>query len=473
MHPATLFGALLTAAAAHGQVYQFTSPSPYALGQFGHSVAVVPDLTGDGVADLLVGAPGEMVNGFANAGRVYVISGGNGFIQRVITPPNDEADQDFGECVAGVSDVNGDGLGDILIGSPDADPDFSPGDAGRAYLYSGATGLRLFTFASPTQEPDGSFGDDVASISDLDGDGRSELLISATREDGGSVDAGRVYIFSSVTGALLATMQSPNPDFGGDFGDCVSAVPDVNGDGVADIAVGAPAENPGTSPSNCGRAYLFSGATRLLLRQFQSPGQEIDGAFGESICGVPDVNNDGFGDVVVGAPRENPNFTPGDCGRVHIYSGASGVFIQRLIPPTQQTGGNFGYSVAWCPDATGDGRPEILVGAWHEHVVSGHPGTVTYAVGPTTPSIVSATARPRTGTGITLAPPGRVHLYAGGTWARLGTWNSPAPRSGGSFGHAVAVLRMPGGSLRLVIGASGEWWTPLLPGAGRAYMIPI
>jgi hypothetical protein len=459
---------------AYGQVLQIVSPNAGPAGSFGDAVASIPDVNGDGTADFAIGAPGETVNGFVGSGRVYIYSGATGALLRHVSPPNDETDQDFGECLAGVADLDGDGRGEILVGSPGADPDFSPNDAGRAYLYSGATGMRLRTLASPTPMANGSFGDDVAAIDDLDGDGRGELIVGAPGETAAVVNSGKVYVFSGTTGVLLRTLSSPNPDFGGDFGDCVGAVPDINGDAVADVLVGAPFENPLGAPADCGRAYAFSGSTGILLRQFQSPGQEVGGGFGEAVLGVPDFNGDGRGDVLIGAPRENPNNTPADCGRVQIYSGGTGTFVTRLIPPLQQPGGAFGFALGPVPDRTGDGRPEIIVGAWGEWIVtasSSHSPTISLPAGP--PAGAPPSARPSTPHSVQQFPQGRAHLYAGGLWNRLATLNSSSPVGGGGFGRAVGAVQPPGAGVRLIVGASGEGWSPATTGAGRAYFIPF
>jgi hypothetical protein len=95
------------------------------------------------------------------------------------------------------------------------------------------------------------------------------------------------------------TLNSPNPENIGEFGGSVSGVPDADGDGCSDLLVGAGEEGGGAE--DAGRAYLYSGATGALLRTLQSPNVEINGQFGVSVSGVPDANGDGRGDLLVGA----------------------------------------------------------------------------------------------------------------------------------------------------------------------------
>ena len=85
------------------------------------------------------------------------------------------------------------------------------------------------TLASPTAEANGGFGDNVAGVPDANGDGRGDLLVGAPSENGGATDAGRAYLFSGATGALLRTLTSPNAEVSGAFGEAVAGVPDADG----------------------------------------------------------------------------------------------------------------------------------------------------------------------------------------------------------------------------------------------------
>ncbi len=438
--------ALAFAAGASGQTYQLNSTNQVESGFFGGSVAGVQDLNGDNRGDIIVGAPGEGPNGTTTfAGRVYVYSGATNTLLRTIWSPNSQPYGYFGDSVAGVPDVNGDGRGDILVGAPGESYGTGPAGAGRAYLFSGANGALLRTFFSPDQETNGSFGDCVAGIPDVNGDGRGDIIIGAPEEDPGSAPsgAGRAYIFSGASGVLLRILASPHQETDGAFGCSVSGIPDVNGDGRGDVIVGAKRENPGSAPVDSGRAYIFSGATGVRLRTLNSPGQEIGGSFGESVSGIPDVNGDGRGDVVVGSPDEDPGSSPVGCGRANVYSGATGALLWKLLPPTPEIDGNFGVAVAGAPDMNGDGRGEIIVGAWNED-----PGT--------SPSNC-----------------GRVHVYSGLTGKRIWTFASTAPQIDGAFGIAVAGVPdlNANGKGDIVVGAVGENSPGSPIYAGRAYII--
>jgi hypothetical protein len=159
--------------------------------------------------------------------------------------------------VAGVPDLNDDARGDILIGAPGDSPGASPAKSGRAYLYSGKTGVYLRTFFSPNFQAGGEFGTVVSAVNDATGDSRGDVIVSAPDETvAGLADAGRVYVFNGNTGALYRTIISPNNQEGGHFGAGMNGTPDVNFNWRGDVLVGAPEEKFGAGPAKSGRAYI-------------------------------------------------------------------------------------------------------------------------------------------------------------------------------------------------------------------------
>ncbi len=354
-----LLGLAAGPAVAQAPLSTLTSPTPGTDGAFGGSVAGVPDVDGDGQGDLLVGAPGENGTFFSAGGRAYLVSGATGALLHTLEPPDPESGGFFGYRVAGVPDADGDGRGDLLVGAYAEDSGaYSAG--GRAYLFSGATGALLHTLTSPNPETDGYFGS-VAGVPDVDGDGRGDLLVGAWRESGGAFEAGRAYLFSGATGALLHTLTSPNANYRGYFGVFVAGVADADGDGRGDLLIGAGRETVGGS-SLAGRAYLFSGATGALLHTLESPNPQSNVALFGSVADVPDADGDGRGDLLVGAPEENIGIS--HVGRVYLFSGATGTLLHTLEPPGLSSGGEgFGYDVAGVSDVDGDGRGDLLVGA--------------------------------------------------------------------------------------------------------------
>ena len=381
----TYAGAVQIFSGASGnRIRTIMSPNRQHHGRFGWSVSAVPDVNGDGFNDLAVGAPFEQgETGPEDPGRAYVYSGRTGQLLRKLRSPMEEELGLFGTSIAGIGDVNGDGRGDVIVGAPREDPGQAPDDVGRVHLYSGATGVRIRTLASPNPVFLELFGFSVASVPDMNGDSRPDILVGAPMietEDfdlvpaiGDTVGPGRAYLFSGASGQLLRIVHSPSQELGGGFGRSVSGIPDVNGDGRGDVVGGAPFQDPGESPSDAGRAYVFSGATAALLHKLIPPSNREGMYYGFSVAGSQDLSGDGRGDVVVGARRESSSGN----GRAHLYSGSTGVRITTLLALNDPNidGDGYGSSVASMPDSNGNGRPEVLVGApFEEWIYSGNSG---------------------------------------------------------------------------------------------------
>lgn len=411
-------------------LHTLTSPNETDIGLFGRSVAAVPDVDGDGVDDLLVGADNEAAAGSPEgAGLAYVYSGATGELVRTFASPNEEVGGGFGFSVAGVPDLDGDGRGDLLVGAPFEDD--GANSTGRAYVLSGATGDLLHTIVSPAAEGAGFFGLSVAGLGATDRD--AHLAVGAPSEDGGEVNAGRVHVFSGTTGALLRTVVSPTPEQFGDFGDSISGVPDVDGDGRDDLLVGASEE----TRRNAGRAHLFSGSDGSLLHTLAPPIERFDGFFGIAVSGVPDVDGDGRGDLIVGeVPIDFDSGLP-NTGTAYVFSGATGDLLHELVSPDPEDFGVFAEVLSGVPDVDGDGRGELLIGA------------------------------PGEGCG------GRAYLFSGASGALLHELTSPNGRCGfgGNFGSALAGVEDIDGDGRgeLLVGAQAED-RGALDAVGRAYL---
>lgn len=301
---------------------------------FGRDVSIGPDLDGDGLGDLVVGGAGAL--DLVGVVRVYSGSTRTLIYELATGIPND----DFGTSVSLGPDIDGDGRGDIAVGANQADV-----TAGRVYVYSGATGTPLYELAG--EFADDRFGVAVVIGPDADGDGLGDLIVGASRY----ANSGRAYLFSGATGSLLHVWDAEQYD--NVFGNSVSLGPDADGDGRGDVVIGAAWHD-----SRTGRAYLHSGATYALLRQWDGEMEGDD--FGSWVSLGPDVDGDGLGDVAVGANQATRSALA-TVGRAYLFSGAIGGPLGAWTGAG--AGDHFGTRVWLGPDANGDGRGDLLIGA--------------------------------------------------------------------------------------------------------------
>ncbi|MEM8601930.1 MAG: integrin alpha, partial [Bacteroidota bacterium] len=427
---------------------ELASPNEEDNGRFGRSVSGAGDVNGDGFPDVVVGADLEDPNVSPDfAGRAYVFSGDGGGLLYTLVSPNQENGGVFGSSVSGAGDVNKDGFADVVVGAPGEDPGASPFSAGRAYIFSGATGTVLYTLASPNEELDGLFGSSVSGAGDVNDDGFPDVIVGAFQEDPGAspTDAGRAYVFSGADGTVLYTLASPNEEDSGFFGFSVSGAGNVNGDVFADVIVGAYPEGqslPGSSFDGAGRAHVFSGADGTVLYTLTSPNAEAFGSFGFSVSDAGDVNDDSFADVIVGANFEAPGASPSGAGRVYIFSGDGAGLLYTLASPNEEEFGSFGFSVSGAGDANGDSFADVIVGAYQEY-----PGTSPFNAG-------------------------RAHVFSGNGGGLLYTLASPNEEDLGLFGVSVSGAGDINGDgfPDVIVAADSEGPGASPSEAGRAYV---
>ncbi len=244
-------------------------------GLFGHAVATLPDLDGDGLADVVATAPNR-----AGGGSLAARSPATGRILWSVT-----GDGAHGWDMAITDDRDGDSVPDLFVGAPAA-------QSARVELRSGRTGerVRIYPGASAT------FGFYVASLSDIDGDGVGDLLVGAPLHPNDSgLHVGAAFAISSATGEQLRTFLGE--DQGARFGENLTGVPDLDGDGIDDLAVGAPYTS---APGQIGQVYVFSSTTGALLHRLV--GTQPGAIYGRMVARVLDVDGDGTDDLAIGAP---------------------------------------------------------------------------------------------------------------------------------------------------------------------------
>jgi hypothetical protein len=373
--------AVLAAAPAASQplsrlvLWTFASPDTdeSGLGRHG-SIATLPDLDGDAVPDLALGALAEN----AGAGRVYLVSGATGAeIGRIDSPQTIESEA-FGSALALLPDLTGDGVPELAVAAVGATVD-ALASAGRVYTVDVAARGVLRSVASPNASDGGRFGFSLAAVPDVDGDGVADLVVGADGEDSPDADGdlefdvGRAYVVSGASGQVVSALASANPSGAGwrirgsDLGDAVAGLGDIDGDGLGDVAVGAPGEwsrdFDGDPAPWDGRLYLWRPAAQAA-QIVRSPNPQDRGFFADALAATPDLDGDGIRDLLVGAPDETVG-SGEDEGQVYLVSSATGRTFRRILPPERMqsfSDDDFGALVATVPDMTGDGIDDLLVG---------------------------------------------------------------------------------------------------------------
>ncbi|MCP3856746.1 MAG: hypothetical protein GY698_18725, partial [Actinomycetia bacterium] len=372
---------------------------------FGRSAASIGDVDGDGIVDIAVGAHQDD-DGGSNRGAVYVLFlNADGTVkaeQKIssttggLTGPLDNTDR-FGISVAGIGDVDGDGIADIAVGAY-ADDDGGGNARGAVYvLFLNADGTvkaeqKISSTTGGLTGPldmDDYFGWSVTGVGDLDGDGIVDVAVGATGDDDGGSARGAVYVLflnadgtvkaeqkiSSTTGGLTGPLD--NSDY---FGTSVASIGDVDGDGIVDVVVGAWSDDDGASAA--GAVYvLFLNADGTVKAEqkisstsggLTGPLDDMD-RFGRSVAGVGDLDGDGIVDIAVGAATDDDGGSGRGAAYVLFLNADGTVKAEQKISST--TGGltgpldnsdYFGTSVAGIGDLDGDGVVDIAVGARYD-----------------------------------------------------------------------------------------------------------
>jgi hypothetical protein len=391
-------------------------------GMFGSSVSHVGDIDEDGWIDYAVGSPWEA----ADRGVARVVSGRTGETLRSATglAPGDR----MGQVVAGVGDVNDDGVPDFAASATSlALLTLKPG---YVRVFSGADASVLHTFQGLPNE---NFGASLCGPGDVDQDGYDDIIVGAPELAKAPIGAGFARVYSGQTGAVLCTLLG---DEGMDMtGSSVVGVGDNDGDGYPDFAIGAPqllftgfvvvvsskpllefVQMQGDTDVVSDPALLGTG---IVLNLFTGPG--LAEAFGASICSLPDVTGDGRRELAVGAPR-----AIGGRGAVLTFSGSGRLLWGALGDP----GDRLGASLASDFDLSGDGIADLACGAPQVDI-----------------SLLNGA--------VTKLGNGRVRLYRGHTGGEFGALNGPL--LGSEFGITLSGAG-PGamGQPRLVVGVPND-----------------
>ena len=378
--------------------------------QFGISVAGLGDLDNDGVEDLAVGADSDDTGG-ADRGAVYVLlMNSNGTVkssQKIadntggfnVTLTNSD---NFGRPVAGLVDLDNDGVEDLAVGA--GRDDTGGTDRGAMYvLLMNSNG----TVKSSQKIADNTggfnvtlvnsdiFGQSVASLGDLDNDGIEDLAVGAWGDDTGGVDRGAVYVLLMNSNGTVKSSQKIADNTGGfnvtltnsdKFGISVAGVGDLDGDGIEDLAVGANLDDDGGTDR--GAVYVLfmntDGTVDHPQKISDTTGEFSDSDnFGGEVAAIGDLDNDGVEDLAVTARLDDTGGT--DRGAVYVLLMNSTGTVKSNQKIADNTGGfnvtltdldNFGISVAGVGDLDNDGVEDLAVGAYYDDTGGSNRGAV-------------------------------------------------------------------------------------------------
>ena len=351
------------------------SPEPGSNDELGAALAA-GDVNGDGFVDVVVGAAGAATGGVAG-GKVHLFLGGPGGLAASASWSasfEPEPGASFGIAVL-VADVDGDGVGDVIVG---ADRATAAGvlRAGRVVVFRGAAGgppSAPIEVLSPEPEQDAGFGASLAVLRARDG-GRW-LAVGASQATDELAGAGRVYVFrASALGSAPLPLRPPVRELDGSFGFRLASA-DVNADGDDDLVVGADRAAAGR-----GAAYLFLGGPQgpAAAPALQVTGDTAGAALGSALA-AGDLDGDGFAELLVGAPgatRVTPE-GPVVTGRVLAFRGGPTIPARPYlaIDGPAPHGSFFGGSLALLA-ATARAPALLVVGADQRVASSGPVGGV-------------------------------------------------------------------------------------------------
>ena len=358
----------------HGQI-----PGGVAYDNLGSGVAGLGDVNGDGVPDFAAGAPGHDLKATA-AGAVVVysgaVTGATCSVLAKLTDPDGMANDRLGEGVAGPGDVTGDGVPDLAAGAPTDDTARGGSDAGSVVIFDLAKALADSAAADrawkkvedPAGEPSGQFGAVLEALGDVDLDGRPDLAVGVSRDDSqGGVDAGSVVVVSGRTGQVLRKLADPAGSTYTYLGTSVARVPDLTGDGVAEVAAGAPNDDRG-GVADCGGVVVFNARTGAVVLKLQDPTGAGSDQLGTGVAAVADVTGDGKAELLGGATYADAGAT--DAGRLVLFSGGDGAVLGRFAAAGPGAGDHLG-AAALALDLNGDGVPELVGSAPDDDDVQG------------------------------------------------------------------------------------------------------
>jgi hypothetical protein len=325
---------------------------------FGYSVSGNGNVNGDSYADIAIGAPIFQSQG-SSKGKAYIYKGSSS--GPVATPSwtvtGTGSGEELGYSIAVDGNYNGDTYSDVIVGSPTYDNGTT--DEGRVRVFAGAS---QFPAANPTWsfEPNEAClaGESVAFGGDVNGDGFDEVMAGGT-------GCSKAWVFKGGQSGLGATADWSFSAGANSSTGIVAKAGDIDADGFDDVLVGASGLMNGEAGE--GRAYLFRGSGVGLSAEpdWQAEANQDYAYLGASVSGAGDVNNDGYDDIVVGAPKYDHS-PYSDAGAAFLFLGSqTGLASQASWAYYGgYSGATFADSVSGAGNVNGDSYDDVIIGQY-------------------------------------------------------------------------------------------------------------
>lgn len=318
---------------------------------FGAGVGGAGDVNLDGFDDVVIGAPGFDGTAGTNSGAAFVYFGGAGAFDATAdaTIQGPASSANMGAAVRGVGDVNNDGIDDLAVGVPRYNPGGRP-DQGGAFIYYGASNFNTTADAVlAVNDLSVNSGNALAS-GDVNGDAINDVIVGSTgyessanfiNEGAAVVYFGGVVTIDTTPDAILRSGQV------GATGGASVAVGDFNGDGIGDVLSGAPLSSAATTEAGMVQVWFGNTGSFDTLVDVTLFGTDMVEDFGRSVATLPDINDDGREEIMVGAPRSFNGFGL-RTGEVKLYFSTPNGFSSSpsLVLEGMQTDASFGNTVA-------------------------------------------------------------------------------------------------------------------------------
>ena len=327
---------------------------------FGSALCAAGDVDGDGFEDLAVGVPCHDGLGGTDQGRIDVLSGATFAVLTSFTV--DEPNIEFGSALANVGDRDGDGIDDLLVGAPYADALAS--DGGAAFLLAVTpTGVSLLQRIDGSGSTE-LLGTSVSGLGDVDGDGVGEIVTGNPGWSNGAPAYGRVQVYSGDFGLgcpMLLSWNGSQPfDF---FGHAIDEIQDPDGQGHPSLVISFHGRTNSSGQDSAGGCAIYDALTAAKTREHE--GDHWWMCLGMSLAAVDDQDGDGFEDVLIGAPLDawGGQIDQGSVELLST-SPSSGISMTRLYRIAGDSGlSRLGNAVGSLPDLDGDGCRELGWGA--------------------------------------------------------------------------------------------------------------